>query len=211
VPLGTHRIVSADPSPGAAASTFVTLSTADQVQRVQLVEGTARRGERLRASTVTAAAFVPGCRRCESVSAMASRLCAPSRPDPTGRYNFPGSPVGTFNVSATAMLIGGRTVNGQASGTLTGSIADCKCGHPIASARLLASESRPRRWHHARAEHPRRALGRRTGHRHERLGLPSRTFPFRATRFRPSLGTAASCAMASLSQRASRCAEPMRC
>lgn len=117
VPLGTHRIVSADPVTGAAASAQVTLTTADQEVNIELVEGL--RGEvngLVQDSYGTG--FVAGATIEITFSdGLTARRTVTTGPD--GRYVFPGSPAGLFNVSANYTIPGGRTVSGRAAGILS--------------------------------------------------------------------------------------------
>jgi len=118
VPLGTYRIVSADPVSGAAATATATLTVPDQVQIVHLIE--AARGE-INGLVLDGldGSPVPGA----SVRASFSDGLTPARTvttGPDGRFTFAGSPAGGFSLLATYTLVqaGGLTVSGQASGVL---------------------------------------------------------------------------------------------
>lgn len=116
VPLGTHAIASSDPVTGISARTTATLTFADQVQTVRLVEATL--GE---VNGLVQNSYGSGFAACAQVKIQFSDGVTPSRTvttDPNGRYSFPGSPMGGFTVSATFRLPGGRQISGTASGLL---------------------------------------------------------------------------------------------
>jgi hypothetical protein len=119
VPLGTYQIISSDPVTGGNAVTTTTITFNGQTQTVQLVEATLGVVSGLVMDPYQTG-FVPGA----TVSISFGDGLTPSRTvttGPNGGFNFPGSPMGTFSLSAKYYLPGAINfpVFGQANGLLS--------------------------------------------------------------------------------------------
>jgi hypothetical protein len=116
MPLGTYRIVTSDPVTGARASAVVVLSIPDKTESVLLVEGL--RGEVngfVRDSY--GVGFVAGARVTIGYSdGLTPSVTVTTGPD--GRFSFPGSPMGSFSLSASYTMPSGVSVSGHATGLL---------------------------------------------------------------------------------------------
>ncbi|MBL9175134.1 MAG: carboxypeptidase regulatory-like domain-containing protein [Verrucomicrobiales bacterium] len=118
VPVGTHSLVTSDPVTGAFARGIATVSGADQVVEVLLVEGA--RGE-VNGYVIDSYGekFSPGASvRIAYSDGLTPGVTVTTGPD--GRFAFPGSPVGAFSLSAMDLpkSQGGRGTSGFASGSL---------------------------------------------------------------------------------------------
>ena len=118
VPLGTYSLITSDPVTGAFARGIATVSGADQVVDVLLVEGA--RGE-VNGYVIDSygAKFSPGATvRISYTDGLTPGVTITTGPD--GRFSFPGSPVGGFSLAATDLpkSQGGRGTSGYASGAL---------------------------------------------------------------------------------------------
>ncbi|MBN8246992.1 MAG: carboxypeptidase regulatory-like domain-containing protein, partial [Verrucomicrobia bacterium] len=118
LPLGTYALVTSDPVTGAFARGSASISFADQVVDVRIVEGA--RGE-VNGYVLDSYGqdFAPGA----TVRIQYQDGLTPSRTvttGPDGRYAFPGSPVGGFSVTANDRPAsqGGRGTSGSATGVL---------------------------------------------------------------------------------------------
>ncbi|MBK8001598.1 MAG: carboxypeptidase regulatory-like domain-containing protein [Verrucomicrobia bacterium] len=122
VPLGTYQLTTSDPVTGAFARGVATVTVADQVVDVLLIEGA--RGE-INGHVIDSYGqeYVAGA----TVKVNYSDGLTPSRTvttGPDGRFNFPGSPVGNFTLSAKDRLVvdGGRGTSGSAAGSLNANL-----------------------------------------------------------------------------------------
>ena len=119
VPIGTHNLSSSDPVTGAHATAAASISQNGQTQVVQLVE----------AELGTVSGFVldsygsgavPGAKVIMQFpdGRSATRTVTTG---PNGGFVLPGTPLGSFNLSAEYVLPGmvNRTISGKASGVLT--------------------------------------------------------------------------------------------
>ena len=119
VPIGTYPISSSDPVTSGNAQSSVSLTFNGQTQSVQLVEATLGTVNGLVLDPYNNG-FVPGA----SVTISFSDGVTPGRTvttGPNGGFNFPGSPMGAFHLSASYPPPGtvNLTVSGQANGTLS--------------------------------------------------------------------------------------------
>ncbi len=131
VPLGTYQLTTSDPVTGAFARGVASVTVVDQVVDVLLIEGA--RGE-INGYVIDSYGqeYVPGA----TVRVNFSDGLTPSRTvttGPDGRFNFPGSPVGNFTLSAKDRLIvdGGRGTSGSAAGSLSASLLTVSVNIPL--------------------------------------------------------------------------------
>ncbi len=122
VPLGSYQLITSDPVTGAFARGAASVSVADQIVDVLLIEGA--RGE-INGYVIDSygQVYVPGA----TVRVSYSDGLTPSRTvttGPDGRFSFPGSPVGGFTLDAhdRSVAEGGRDTSGTAAGTLSASL-----------------------------------------------------------------------------------------
>ncbi|MBI1176201.1 hypothetical protein GC207_02040, partial [bacterium] len=121
VPPGTYTLTTSDPVTGTYARGSASITFADQVVDVVLIEGA--RGE-ISGFVIDSygRSYVPGAR----VTVSFSDGITPPRTvttGPDGQYSFPGSPVGNFVVVARDRTVaeGGRGTSGRATGSLSAS------------------------------------------------------------------------------------------
>src|SRR5690606_31477409 len=119
VPLGTYQLLTSDPVTGAFARGSATVSYADQVVEVLIIEGA--RGE-INGYVIDSygAGYVAGANvRANFSDGLTPAVTVTTGPD--GRFSIPGAPMGNFTLTATDLPIsqGGRGTSGNANGTLS--------------------------------------------------------------------------------------------
>lgn len=118
VPLGSYGLVTSDPVTGAFARGTATVSFADQVTDVLLVEGVRGLIDGYVIDSYGVKFAAGATVRIHYSDGLTPSVTVTTGPD--GRFFFPGSPVGAFSVSATDLpkSQGGRGTGGSASGVL---------------------------------------------------------------------------------------------
>ncbi len=118
VPIGTYTISGSDPVTGANAVTTTTVTYNNETNTVLLMEGALGA-----VSGLVLNSFDTGFAAGANVTIYYGDGKSPTRTvtsDPNGAFSFPGSPLGTFSLSANYKVPGGGpTVFGAATGTLT--------------------------------------------------------------------------------------------